>query len=130
MGFAVDKETNQIFLESRTIFSEESTAGAFWAIAGDVEPSLSLPQEGGKYVMQLQIAQSLNDETQLKDIEEGLLGSIKQIKQIQFSELIGRFSPVVLPQILDFGAELVAGVAPPKDAGEEQPAPLLWLELE
>ena len=44
-GFAVDKETNQIFLESRTIFSEESTAGAFWATAGDVEPSLSLPQE-------------------------------------------------------------------------------------
>lgn len=124
LGFAVDKETNQIFLESRTIFSEESTAGAFWAIAGDVEPSLSLPQEGGKYVMQLQIAQSLNDETQLKDIEEGLLGSIKQIKQIQFSELIGRFSTVVLPQILDFGAfELVAGVAPPKDAGEEQPLP-------
>ena len=68
-GFAVDKETNQIFLESRTIFSEESTAGAFWATAGEVEQSLSLPPQDGKYAMQVQIAQSLNDATQLKDIE-------------------------------------------------------------
>ena len=123
-GFAVDKETNQIFLESRTIFSEETTAGAFWATAGDVEPSLSLPQEDGKYAMQLQIAQSLNDETQLKDIEEGLLGFLKQKKQIQFSGWIGRLSEVVVPQIIESGAfELVAGIAPPSNAEGEQPLP-------
>ena len=129
-GFAVDKETNQIFLESRTIFSEESTAGAFWATAGEVEPSLSLPPQDGKYAMQLQIAQSLNDATQLKDIEERLLGSLKQIKQIQFSGLIGRLSEVVVPHILESGAfELVAGVAPPKNVEGEQPLPSVVLGI-
>jgi hypothetical protein len=129
-GFAVDKETNQIFLESRTIFSEESTAGAFWATAGEVEPSLSLPPQDGKYAMQLQIAQSLNDATQLKDIEEGLLGSLKQIKQIQFSGLIGRLSEVVVPHILESGTfELVAGVAPPKNVEGEQPLPSVVLGI-
>jgi hypothetical protein len=130
VGFSVDKETNQIFLESRTIFSEESTAGAFWATAGEVEPSLSLPPQDGKYAMQLQIAQSLNDATQLKDIEEGLLGSLKQIKQIQFSGLIGRLSEVVVPHILESGTfELVAGVAPPKNVEGEQPLPSVVLGI-
>ena len=129
-GFAVDKETNQIFLESRTIFSEESTAGAFWATAGDVEPSLSLPQEDGKYAMQLQIAQSLNDATQLKDIEEGLLGSLKQIKQIQLGEWISKFREIVVPQILESGAfELVAGMAPPENVEGEQPLPSVVLGI-
>ncbi len=129
-GFAVDKETNQIFLESRTIFSAESTAGVFWATAGDVEPSLSLPQEDGKYAMQLQIAQSLNDATQLKDIEEGLLGSLKQIKQIQLDEWISKFREIVEPQILESGAfELVAGVAPPENVEGGQPLPSVVLGI-
>ena len=129
-GFAVDKETNQVFLESRTIFSEESTAGAFWATAGDVEPSLSLPQEDGKYAMQLQIAQSFNDATQLKDIEEGLLGSLKQIKQIQLGEWISKFREIIEPQILESGAfELVAGMAPPENVEGEQPLPSVVLGI-
>ena len=129
-GFAVDKETNQIFLESRAIFSEESTAGAFWATAGDVEPSLSLPPQDGKYAIQLQIAQSLNEATQLKDIEEGLLGRIEQIKQTELGELIRRFRTIVLPQILEAGAfELVAGVAPPENLEGEQPLPSVVLGI-
>ncbi len=129
-GFAVDKETNQIFLESRTIFSEESTAGAFWATAGEVEPSLSLPPQDGKYAMQLQIAQSLNDATQLKDIEEGLLAGFEQIKQAQLSELVRKFSAVVSPQIIESGAfELVAGIAPPSNAEGEQPLPSVVLGM-
>ena len=80
--------------------------------------------------MQLQIAQSLNDATQLKDIEEGLLGSLKQIKQIQFSGLIGRLSEVVVPHILESGTfELVAGVAPPKNVEGEQPLPSVVLGI-
>ena len=129
-GFAVDKETNQIFLESRTIFSEESTAGAFWATAGEVEPSLSLPPQDGKYAMQLQIAQSLNDATQLKDIEEGLLAGFEQIKQAQLSELVRKFSAVVSPQIIESGAfELVVGIAPPSNAEGEQPLPSVVLGM-
>ena len=124
VGFAVDKESDQVFMESRTIFSEESSASAVWATAADVKPSLSLPPQVERYAMKVQIAQSLNDATQLRDLEEGLLGRIEQIKETELGELVRRFHAVVLPQILDSGAfELVAGVAPPKDAGGEQSLP-------
>ena len=63
-GFSVDKENDRIFLESRTIFSERSTAGGFWATAGEVEPSLSLPSAVGPYAIKLQVAQSSQSEVQ------------------------------------------------------------------
>ena len=61
VGFAVEKQTNQIFLESRTIFLEDSTAGAFLATAGDVEPSLSLPPQVGQYACLLYTSPSPRD---------------------------------------------------------------------
>ncbi len=118
-GLAIEKKTDRIFLESRTIFTEEGTAGAFWSRAGEVKPSLSLPSQVGQYAMQLQIAQSLNDATQLKDIEEGLLG-IKPAQQVVYPRVVA----VVLPQILESGAfELVGGVAPPDNVEGEQTLP-------
>ncbi len=118
-GLAIEKKTDRIFLESRTIFTEEGTAGAFWSRAGEVKPSLSLPSQVGQYAMQLQIAQSLNDATQLKDIEEGLLG-IKPGQQVVYPRVVA----VVLPQILESGAfELVGGVAPPDNVEGEQTLP-------
>ena len=123
-GLAIEKKTDRIFLESRTIFTEEGTAGAFWSRAGEVNPSLSLPSQVGQYAMQLQIAQSLNDATQLKDLEEGLLGGLKQIKPAQLGAFIQKVSAVVLPQILESGAfELVGGVAPPDNVEGEQTLP-------
>ena len=130
VGFAVEKQTNQIFLESRTIFLEDSTAGAFLATAGDVEPSLSLPPKVGQYAMQLQIAQGLNDATQLKNLEEGLLGRIEQITQTQLGEWVRRIRAIVLPQILESGTfELVAGVALPENVEGEQPLPSIVLGI-
>ena len=130
VGFAVEKQANQIFLESRTILSEDSSAGVFWATAGDVEPSLSLPPQVGQYAMQLQIAQSLKDATQLIDLEEGLRGWIEQIKQAQLTELVRRIRAVVLPQILESGTfELVAGVAPSEDVEGEQLLPSVVLGI-
>ncbi len=118
-GLAIEKKTDRIFLESRTIFTEEGTAGAFWSRAGEVKPSLSLPSQVGQYAMQLQIAQSLNDATQLKDIEEGLLG-IKPAQQVVYPRVVA----VVLTQILESGAfELVGGVAPPDNVEGEQTLP-------
>ena len=118
-GLAIEKKTDRIFLESRTIFTEEGTAGAFWSRAGEVKPSLSLPSQVGQYAMQLQIALSLNDATQLKDIEEGLLG-IKPAQQVVYPRVVA----VVLTQILESGAfELVGGVAPPDNVEGEQTLP-------
>lgn len=129
-GFSVDKENDRIFLESRTIFSERSTAGGFWATAGEVEPSLSLPSAVGPYAIKLQVAQHLDDITQLKDMEEGLLTGLGQIKQAQLGELARKVSTVLLPQISKYEAlELVAGLAPPKNLEGEQPLPSVVLGM-
>ena len=86
-GFSVDKESDRVFLENRTIFSDGSRAGTFWATAGEVKPSLSLPSELEPYAFKFQVAQHLNDSTQLKDMEEGILTALSQIEQIQLGEL-------------------------------------------
>ena len=117
-GLAIDKQTDRIFLESRTIFAEGGAAGTFWEAAGDVEPSLGLPPQEGQYSLQVQIAQNLNDATQLEAMEKALLA---QIKQDQLRAVVQKLFAVILPQISEYGAfELVAGVAPPENQNKEQ----------
>ena len=126
-GLAIDKKTDRIFLESRTIFAEGGTAGTFWATAGGVEPSLGLPPQEGQYALQVQIAQNLNDATQLEAMEKALLS---QIKQEQLRAVVQKLSTVILPQISEYRAfELVAGVAPPKNQNEGQAVPTVVLGM-
>ena len=111
-------------MENRTIFSDGSRAGTFWATAGEVKPSLSLPSELEPYAFKFQVAQHLNDSTQLKDMEEGILTALSQIEQIQLGELARKVFAVLLPQVSKYESlELVAGLALPKNLEGEQPLP-------
>ena len=119
-GLAIEKKTDQIFIESRTIFTDGGLPGAFWATAGDVTPSLRVPLQEGDEAIRVQIAQKLNDVTQLEDIE----GFPAVLGQMKLTELQNLMKEIVAPQILEFGAfEFVASVAIPEDQAEGEPVP-------
>ena len=105
---------------------EEADPGAFWATAGDVTPSLRVPLQEGDEAIRVQIAQKLNDVTQLEDIE----GFPAVLGQMKLTELQNLMKEIVAPQILEFGAfEFVASVAIPEDQAEGEPVPSIVLGI-
>ena len=122
-GLAIEKNTDRIFIESRTIFTEGGLPGTFWATAGEVTPSLSVPLQKGGEAIRVQIAQKINDATQLGDIES-FLAMLGQVKQPELQNLMEEFAGIVGPQISDFGAfEFVASVVIPEDRAEGELVP-------
>ena len=125
-GLAIEQKTDQIFIESRTIFTDCGMPGAFWATAGDVTPSLSVPLQKGDEAIRVQIAQKLSDVTQLEDIE----GFLAVLGQMKLTELQNLMKEIVAPQILEFGAfEFVNSVAIPEDQAEGEPVPSIVLGI-